>query len=248
MFKTRSAALVAAMGTGLFTAGVVNAHTFTAVFGPGGDAGQLVPDAIVLNGLESIATFGAANNDTGAFANTTNAGETLFFQIGPLYVGGDGPAASNPLSAQGEINLGGPVANNRAYGVIGQGRSDITFTPGSVTSITLQARGTADGLVTGANPATNFGGVPTDLLEADGTLLIWTEFGVEATLEVGNDDFQTFSLSAADFLGDSVTRISIINEGPADSALILGELTTVPAPGTAGLALLAGVATLRRRR
>ena len=198
--------------------------------------------------LESIATFGVANNDNGAFANTPNVGETLFFQIGPLYVGGDGPAASNPLSAQGEINLGGPVANNRAYGVIGQGRSDVTFTPGSVTSITLQARGTADGLVTGSNPATNFGGVPTDLFDADGSLLIWTEFGVEATLEVGNDDFQTFSLSAADFLGDSITRISMINEGPAGSAIILGELTTVPAPGTVGIAAMAGVATLRRRR
>lgn len=248
MFKKRSVVLLGATGTGLLAAGVVNAQTFTTVFGPGGDAGLLVPDASVLNGLESIATFGAANNDTGTFASTTNVGETLFFQIGPLYVGGDGPAASNPLSAQGEINLGGPVANNRAYGVIGPGRSDITFTPGGVTSITLQARGTADGLVTGTNPATNFGGVPTDLFDADGSLLIWTEFGVEATLEVGNDDFQTFSLSAADFLGDSITRISIINEGPADSALILGELTTIPAPGTAGIALLAGVATLRRRR
>ncbi|MEM8836307.1 MAG: hypothetical protein AAGD00_10870 [Planctomycetota bacterium] len=239
---------VASATVGIGALGASAATTFTTVFGPGGDAGLLVPESSVLNGIDSIATFGAANNAVGPLAGSANVGETLFFQVGPLYVGGAGPASSNPLSAQGEANLGGAVANNRAYGVIGEGRSDITFASGSVTDIFLQVRGTADGQTTGTNPGTNFGGVPTDLADAAGTLLVWTEFGVEATLQVSNDDYQLFSLSAADFLGDSITRVSIINQGPANSVVALGELTTIPAPGALGVAALAGVAAVRRRR
>lgn len=246
MTGNQIAVAIATVGIGALAASA--STTFTTVFGPGGDAGLNVPDSSVLNGIDSIATFGAANNNVGPFANSANVGETLFFQIGPLYVGGAGPASSNPLSAQGEANLGGPVSNNRAYGVIGAGRSDITFESGSVTDIFLQARGTADGQTTGTNPGTNFGGVPTDLVDAAGTLLVWTEFGVEATLQVSNDDFQVFSLSAADFLGDSITRVSIINEGASNSAVLLGELTTIPAPGVIGLAGMAALAGTRRRR
>ena len=48
-------------------------------------------------------------------------GEVLFFAIGPYYVGGQAPPPSVPLSTQGQANLGGLVASNRAYGVAGEG-------------------------------------------------------------------------------------------------------------------------------
>lgn len=242
-----------AAGIAALTAGAVaQGQSFTTVFGPNGTVGVVAPDAAVLNGLDEFTTFGGINSSGGgaAFAGTANAGQTLFFQVGPLYVGGAGPAASNPLSSQGLTNLGGVVSNNRAYGVIGQGRSDITFTPGVVDSVILQVRGTAVGQTTGTNPLTNFGGVPTALADATGTLLVWTELGLEATLQVSNFDFQLFTLDSSDFLGDSITRISLVNTGPSNSAIVLGELTVglVPTPGAAGLLALGGLAAARRRR
>lgn len=231
-------------------AAAASAQSFTTVFGPGGTVGAATPDAAVLNGIESVAQFGVDNLDIGLLGGTLNIGQTLFFQVGPLYVGGSGPASSNPLSAEGLLNLGGPVAGNRAYGVIGAGRSDIAFAPGLVDEVVLQIRGTADGQTTGTNPATNFGGVPTDLADAAGTLLVYTEAGLQATLAVTNDDFQLFSLDAADFIGDSITRVSLVNEGPDNSAVVLGELTVtlIPAPAGAAALGLAGLAAARRRR
>ncbi|MBA4119810.1 MAG: hypothetical protein C0513_03810 [Isosphaera sp.] len=242
-----------AAGIAALTAGAVaQGQSFTTVFGPNGTVGAAVPDAAVLNGLGAFTTFGGINSSGGgaAFAGTANAGETLFFQVGPLYVGGAGPAASNPLSAQGLTNLGGVVSNNHAYGVIGQGRSDITFTSGVVDNVILQVRGTTAGQITGTNPINSFGGIATELTDAQGTLLVWTELGLEATLQVSNADFQIFTLNAIDFLGDSITRISLVNQGPSNSAIVLGELTVglVPTPGAAGLLALGGLAAARRRR
>ena len=221
----------------------------TTVFGPGGDAGLAVPGADILGAISGVATFGETNSGTGAFAGTANAGETLFFQIGGFYVGGAGGATSNPLSPDGFANTGGTIANNRAYGVIGSGRSDINFVPGLFDEITVQVRGSETGMVTGSNPATSFGGVPTNLADADGSILIWTELGLEAVLDVSNTGYSTFSINASDLLGDSIVRLSLVNDGPADSVVALGELTlTVPAPGAASLAGLGLTLAMRRRR
>ncbi|MEO1510732.1 MAG: hypothetical protein AAFU70_01540, partial [Planctomycetota bacterium] len=224
----------------------------TTVFGPGGTVGAGVPDAAVLNGLEAFTRFGEQNSADQPFGNTANSGETLFFAFGPLYVGGAGPASSNPLSSAGLSNLGAPVANNRAYGVIGEGRSDINFDPQSVISVTVQVRGTDSSQSAGGNPGNNFGGAQ-QLADANATLLIWTELGFQTSIQVANADFQEITVTASDFLSDNITRIALINEGPSNSAIVLGELTVVtdpniPAPGAAAVLGLGGLAVARRRR
>ncbi|MEL6740805.1 MAG: hypothetical protein AAFP26_09140, partial [Planctomycetota bacterium] len=52
------------------------------------------------------------------------------------------------------------------------------------------------------------------------------------------------------FEGDSITRISLINEGPFNSAIVLGELTVgvMPTPGAAVLLGMGLLITLRRPR
>lgn len=234
----------------LALSGAAHAQSFTTVFGPNGGVGDAVPDSAVLNGLESFTTFGGANNNIGPQAGSPNTGEVLFFQIGPFYVGGAGPATSNPLSAQGLSNLGAPVSNNNAYGVLGTGRSDIIFDQGAVESVTLQVRGTADGLTTGSSPNNSFGGVQ-DLADASGTVLIWTELGLQATVNnVSLDDFQTLEFDISALAGDSITRISLINDGPFNSGIVLGELTVgvVPSPGAAAVIGLGAFVAGRRRR
>ena len=86
--------------------------SFTTIFGPNTTPGA-APDPSALNGLDAFTTF--------------SGGETLFFQNGNFYVGGAGPAAANPLSAQGLANLGGPQVNNRAFGVAGPGTANINI-------------------------------------------------------------------------------------------------------------------------
>ncbi|MEM9082968.1 MAG: hypothetical protein AAGB34_05165 [Planctomycetota bacterium] len=234
------------------TAATTSAQLFTTVFGSGGTIGAATPDASVLNGLDQFTTFGQQSNGTELFANSTNEGEVLFFQIGALYVGGAGPATSNPLSSQGFTNLGAPVANNRVYGVIGEGRSDIVFEPSAfVTSVTLQTRGTAEGLVTGSNPINSFGG-STTLADADATILIWTNLGVQSSFSASNLDFEETTLDIAALPGDFITRISLINEGPDNSAVLLGELTVnasgIPSPGAALPLAATGALVMARRR
>jgi len=226
------------------------AQSFTTVFGPNTPVGDRLPDAAALNGMDAFTTFGADNRDIDLLGGTPNVGEVLLFQIGSFYVGGAGPATNNPLSAQGLNNLGGPIVNNRAYGVLGEGRSDIVFDAGVVDSITLQVRGTQAGDTTGSSPNNSFGGVQ-DLADANATVLVYTNLGLQATINgIDNTDFQTISLDTGSLAGDSITRISLINQGEFNSAVVLGELTVgvVPTPGAAAVLALGGLAATRRRR
>lgn len=225
------------------TSAATGTTSVTTIFGPGSTIGAQ-PDASVLGGLEAVANFGGPNLDRDLLGGTPNIGETLFIQSGTYYVGN----AINPTSA------GSTSGNNRAYGFFGTGRSDITFTPGSVVDITLQARGSSGGNPVGPNSVSL---PPGSVLEdADATLLVYTQLGLQLSLELPNSGFQTLALTLGTIidgqtlLGDSISRISLINEGPANSGIFLGEITAqvVPEPGTAllfGLGL-AGLASLRR--
>jgi len=220
----------------------------TTIFGPGGSIGGQ-PDSAVLNGLDSTATFGGNNGVTDLLGGTPNVGETLFIQAGSYYVGN----GINPTST------GGTSGNNRAYGFFGSGRSDITFQPGTVGDLTLQVRGTSGGNAVGPNSVSLPPG--TTLQDADATLLVYTQLGLQLQLEVPNASFQTLRLVLGSVVdgqtlsGDSIRRISLVNQGPVYSGIFLGEITAqvVPEPGAAlliglGLAGLArsGRATARK--
>ena len=233
--------------------------SFTTVFGPGGASGS-VPAASVLNGLDGFTQFavpGAIVDDDPAdtlFEGTADAGGLIFFQNGNFYVGGAGPAAGHPLAALGEATLGGPLVNNRSFGVVGLGRTDIIFEEGVVESLVLQARGTEEGLSVGATaPGTTLPN-STPLADADGTLLVFTDLGLATSIAISNEDFSIIPLDAALLGGSSITRISLINESFAgNSAVVLGELTAnvaaVPTPAAAGMGLVGlSLLGLRRRR
>ena len=209
----------------------------TTVFGPGGTIGALVPDSEVLNGIDAFANFGVDNGSSELLSGTPNAGETLFFANTIYYIGNAGGPSSDGTIVSG---------NNRAYGVIGTGRSDITFLPETVSALTLQARGTINGTSTGGagSVSPGIGGPGAALADANATLLVYSNLGLEISQSISNAAFETLTVDVSALAGDSIARISLINQGPANSAFVLGELTVVPEPGTAllmgmGLILLA---------
>ena len=240
----------------------------------------LFPSAAVLNGLEDFTSFNVQNLDDGLLGGGANEGQTIFLQNANFYVGGgqinpdppSGPIAQQQISEQGQINLAGigiadtdPITeglqtfNNRIYGVFGEGRSDIVFDAGVVTELNLQAGITVEDFSVGGNTA--FGqSLPagSPLADGNGTLLIYTELGLEATISLadagGLDDAslinQDLFFSVDDFEGNSITRLSIINEGALNSATFLSELTvtTVPEPTALALLSLGGLTLIRRRR
>ncbi len=232
---TRGTRAVVLFAGALVLAQPALAVPITTLFGPGGPSGPgIQPDASVLNGLEAVTTFGGPNLATGVLGGTPNAGEVLFFAAGPFYIANAGGPSSNGITS----------GNNRAYGVTGSGRSDIFFDPGTVSSVLLQLRGTNAGSVANA-PSTSFPG-GTTFADAVGTVLVYTNLGLQLTLSISNTAFETLSLELGATFGsetldgDSISRISLINQGPSNSAVVLGELTAdvVPEPG---LALLMGV-------
>ncbi|GJL56442.1 MAG: hypothetical protein NPIRA02_35740 [Nitrospirales bacterium] len=197
------------------------ATSFTTIFGPNTTPGA-PPDPSVLNGIDGFTSF--------------TGGETLFFQNGNFYVGGAGPATDNPLSAQGLANFGGaPQVNNRAFGVAGSGSANIDFTPGLVQELTLQVRGTEDGLSVGPTaPGTTFPN-NTPLANAIGTLEVITNLGSQAIIPIANADYAPLTLQLGGMInGNSFQQLILTNNGPSNSAILLGELTAeaVPEPST----------------
>ena len=237
-------------------------------------------------------TFNQGQNIFLQNANFYVGGGQIFpVQNGPDAPGGTpnagvGPIAQQQISAQGQANLAGlgildtdpttaglQTFNNRIFGVVGTGRSDISFTSGVVTSLFLQAGVTSEGLNVGGNP--DFGqSLPegSALSNGDGTLLVFTDLGLQATIDLedsigtlGSPDLdainQDLTIALGDTLADgqvingsSITRLSIINTSSAlNSAAFLSELTVtttaaVPEPSSFVLLGLGCLALLKRRR
>ena len=208
-------------------------------------------DGAVLNGLADIADFGLTNLNGSA-----NEGEVLFFANGTFYVGREPTNGDNPLTALGESRLGAITNNNRNYGVLGAGRTDIFFDSGAMLQqLSLQVRGTLDGTNAGgsgaASTVADFG-ISAALANADARLQIYSEGGfLEATIEVSNLDFEQIDIDASTFTdGSYISSIALINDGPANSAAFFGEITAVPEPTSALLVLgaMGSFAAVRRRR
>lgn len=215
------------------------ASSLSTVFGPNSPPGAqpTAANGAISPELEAITQFGGANTGTTVeeFDGTTNLGSIAFVQNGPYYVEG-----------------------NRAYGFAGTGRSDITFTPGLVTAVELEVRGSVSTDQSGPNSFTVPGSTFFD--DSNVSLLIWSEIGVQSvTQNISNTGFQTVSLDvgALSFLGDSITRISLINgteSAPvgANSLALIGRLSVTAIPEPTGLLLAMGpLATMlagRRRR
>lgn len=219
MLRTLSAILI-------FLVTVTGSHvalatSFTTIFGPGGVAGN-PPDPSVLNGMDTFTQF--------------NGGEILFFQNGNFYVGGAGPAAGNPLSAQVLASLGGPQVNNRSFGVAGPDAANIFFTSGIVQEVILQVRGTTDAFSIGPTaPGTTFPN-NTPLGDAFGVLQVFTDLGLQATGPIPNADYTPLTLASGGTFngqtinGGSITQLSLINARTANSAVT--PVAVVPKPTT----------------
>lgn len=226
--RRRSAMPAACLIAGLLAwqAGHASATTFSTDFS--GDTPGQQPSVTSLAELGNFATFGGPNLDQDLLGGTPNEGEVFFIARGAYYFSG-----------------------NRAYGLDGAGRSDITFTPGTVREVNLQVRGSSAGNTIGLA----FGDLAagSTLGNADVTVLIYSDQGLQLTVDnVSNTGFQGIALDITNpaFDGDSITRISLINEGPANSIADLGFLSinTVPEPGSIALLGMGGLALMRRRR
>ena len=142
--------------------------------------------------------------------------------------------------------------NNRAFGVAGPGTANINFTPGIVEEVILQVRGTEDAFsVGGTAPGTTFAN-GTALQNANGTLNVFTDLGLQATIPIANADYTPLTLQlGGSIAGNSFTQLSLTNTGPEFSAIALGELTVaaIPEPSTVLLlgSGLAGLALWRLR-
>lgn len=242
---------------------------------------------------------GTANQGQNIFLQNANfyvgGGQIFPVQNGPAAPdgtpnSGTGPIAQQQISFQGQANLAGlnildtdpgtaglQTFNNRIFGVFGNGRSDIEFDQGVVTDLFLQAGVTSDGLNVGGNAA--FGqSLPegSALANGDGTLLVFTDLGLQATVDLADSTGtfsspdllainQDLSFSIGDVLADgqvingsSITRLSIINNSSAlNSAAFLSELTvntspafsaSVPEPSSLTLLGLGCLSLIKRRR
>ena len=210
--------------------------TLSTNFGSGGATGVgTTPTAPtqIPTALNDIINFNVANSGVTVeeFDGTPNLGGQAFVNSGPFYVSG-----------------------NRSYGFAGTGRSDITFDPNTVQSVTLQVRG-SDGQTSGGNSITIPGSTTFD--ESNVSLLIWSDVGVQSeVLNISNTGFQTISLDVATVAGDFISRISLINGTEANpvganSIAFIGQLSVelIPEPTTVmlGLCSIAGVLVTRRR-
>lgn len=214
----------------------VEASTLSTVFSPATPGTQPADGNGLSPELAALTQFGVPNGGSTIeeFDGEPNLGSIAFVQSGPYYVEG-----------------------NRAYGFAGTGRSDITFTPGTVLAVELEVRGSNSADSAGPSSFTVPGNAAFD--DSDVSLLIWSDLGVQSvTQDISNDGFQTVSLdvSALGFAGESITRISLINGSEssavaANALALIGRLsvTLVPEPGGALLLGTLGTlaSTIRRR-
>ncbi|MEO0965325.1 MAG: PEP-CTERM sorting domain-containing protein [Planctomycetota bacterium] len=233
MLLTRMAPSVAlALAIGLPSTADASAGSLTTIFAGQIPGGLPAADGSDLDDLLGFTDFAADNlgNEPAAFDNTPNLGEVLFIQNVPYYVSG----------------------STRGYGFAGPGRADITFTPGVVTALELEVRGSQSGDSVGPTAPNTTLPNSTPLADSDLTVLVWSELGIEFEFSpISNSGFQTLSIDISDlaFLGESITRISLINEGPADSLADIGRLSVEVVPEPASAALIAmGLTVLARRR
>ncbi|MEM9252235.1 MAG: PEP-CTERM sorting domain-containing protein [Planctomycetota bacterium] len=232
MIRLRLAPSVAiALVIGVSAATVASAGTLSTNFINQTPGGQPAPDGTDLDAILGFTDFNANNlgSEPAPFDNTPNIGEIIFIQNGPYY-----------------------VSSNRSFGFAGPGRSDITFTPGVVTALTLDVRGSQDGDLVGPTAPNTTLPNGTELADSDLTVLIWSELGIEFSFSpIDNSGFQELSVDVSNlaFLGESITRVSLINQGPSNSLADIGRLSVnvVPEPASAAM-IAAGLTLLARRR
>lgn len=211
------------------TIGTADAATLSTVFSPATPGTQPSVGNGLSPELAAITQFGVPNGGSTIeeFDGEPNLGSIAFVQNVPYYVEG-----------------------NRAYGFAGTGRSDITFTPGTVLAVELEVRGSNSADSAGPASFTVPGNAAFD--DSDVSLLIWSDLGVQSvTQNISNDNFQTISLdvSALGFAGESITRISLINGSEssavgANALALIGRLSVTPVPEPGGAVLLGALGTL----